>query len=441
MPQSNILSSETQKIRELTKPQDEFIFAIDEFVFLKGTWGCGKSLAGLIAACRECEEYPNNLYLIIRKEWVDLRDSTMKDWMDEFGDMYPIIGNDARLPNGSILMFRHGDDINALKNVNLGGALMVQGEEMTEDDFWFLKGRLRRKEGTRQLRVECNYDGHNWIYRLANEKKKSDGSPFEGGKLITTNTFDNKKNLPDDYIPGLMKLPKNLRDRHLYGSDADMEGVVWSEFDRSRHVIDPFYIPNQWKKLIALDHGVTNPTAVIFSAVDWDGTVIIYDEHYEAGKPVSYHAEAIKNRKIEDGRYWIDPSCFAKTQSKDRDYRSIADEYKDYGVIFNPADNTLLTGINRVNEFFKTDKIKIFRSCENTIREIENWKWRKLKPGVYKNQPDEPMDKDDHLCDCIRYIIMSRFGASELTIKNHTNPDSPWGRAQEIKKRKEQYVH
>jgi len=111
----------------LNKKQDDYIFAEDEFVCIKGTWGCGKSLAGILAANKECEENPGNLYLIIRKEYVDLRDSTMKDWDSMIGRK--IIGNDVRYENGSVLMFRHGEDINALKNSNLGGALMIQAEQ------------------------------------------------------------------------------------------------------------------------------------------------------------------------------------------------------------------------------------------------------------------------------------------------------------------------
>jgi len=298
-------------------------------------------------------------------------------------------------------MFRHGDDLDALKNINLGGALMVQAEEMSEDDFWFLKGRMRRQEGTRQIRLECNYDGHNWIYKLFNEQKIGD--------LFLTNTFDNKDNLPIDYIPGLQKLPKKLQERYLYGSDADMEGVVFDEFSRGTSVRDPFEIPVEWEKVVALDHGVTNPTAVLWAAIDWDGNVFIYDEHYESGKTISHHAEVIKKKDYQNIRTWlIDPSCRAKVNEKAGQFYSIIDEYSDAGIRFEPADNSLLAGINRVNTYFKDKRLFIFKNCVSTLQEVENWKWKRLRPGVEKNQPDEPEDRNDHACDCLRYIIMSR---------------------------------
>lgn len=395
--------------KTLNYKQDKFIFCEDHFSCIKGTWGCGKSLAGLYAANRECEEYPNNLYLVIRKEWVDLRDSTLHDWEVEIGR--PINGDkNVIYPNGSVLMFRHGEDINALKNANLGGALMIQAEEMNEDDFWFLNGRLRRKEGSRKLRLECNYDGKNWIYRLFNEQKI--------GKLITTNTFDNEKNLPPDYIPNLKLLPKRLQDRHLYGTDADTEGLVYDEFVEAKHAIEPFVIPNEWTKGFCLDHGLRNPTAVLWFAIDFDGTIFIYDEHYEKEKPVSYHAEEIKKRGIYSGI--TDPSVLNKTQSKGNYIYSIADEYMDNGInLVSAYKSKEEASINRVNEFFKIDKIKIFKNCVHTIREVISWKWKSLKPGVEKNNPEEPVDKDNHACDDIKYIVASRYHA---TIKQEPKP-------------------
>ena len=380
----------------------------------------------------ECETHPNNLYLIIRKEWVDLRDSTLHDWQNWIGR--PIDGEkNVHYENGSVLMFRHGDDLNALKNVNLGGALMVQAEEMSEEDLWFLKGRLRRQEGSRQLRLECNYDGHNWIYKLFNEQKI--------GKLITTNTFDNEKNLPPDYIAGLKRLPEKIQRRHLYGSDEEMEGQVWDEFKESKHLIDPIEVPVGWDKLLVLDHGVTNPTAVLWGAVDWDGNLFIIDEHYEAGKTVSYHAEQINKRMwLNIKRRLIDPSCLAKTIQKGVELRSIVDEYRDYGLSFQPADNTVLAGINRVNEAFKNNRLFIFKTCVNTIREIQGYKWRRLKYTEDKNQPDEPVKKDDHACDCLRYMVMSRYDKSDLTEKIVYPETSAMGKAQAIK-RKSEYVH
>lgn len=388
----------------LNLKQDEYIFSNNEFVCIKGTFGCGKSIAALLSANKECEEHPGNLYLILRKEYIDLKNSTLRDWSDWIGR--PVIGNEVRYENGSILLFGHGDDINSLKNANLGGALMVQAEEMTEEDFWFVKGRLRRKQGTRQLRLECNYDGKNWIYKLFNKED----SPIKSSRhLVLTNTFDNEKNLPPDYIPGLMKYPQKMQERYLYGSDADMEGAVYDEFQEHIHFIQPFDIPKGWNRVIALDHGATNPTAVLWAAIDQDGNVYIYDEHYKAGELVSFHAEQIKKRDNSNVHDWlIDPSCEAKTREKNGARYSVIEEYKDFGLHFRPGNNSVLAGINRVNEYFKAKKLFIFKNCVEGKEEIDAYKWKALKPGEQKNEPDQPVKRKDHWMDALRYLIMSR---------------------------------
>ena len=72
------------------------------------------------------------------------------------------------------------------------------------------------------------------------------------------------------------------------------------------------------------------------------------------------------------------------------------------------AQNEVEAGINRTAEYFKRGKIKIFSSCRNLIWELERYKWceeRETHLGVAR---PKPYKANDHLCDCLRYIIMSR---------------------------------
>jgi phage terminase large subunit len=123
----------------------------------------------------------------------------------------------------------------------------------------------------------------------------------------------------------------------------------------------------------------------------------------------------------------IDPSCASKTQQKENELFSIIDEYLMHGISFSPADNTVLSGINRVNELFKQDKLFIFKNCENTIREFTNYRWKNARGSIQdKNNPEEPIKKNDHLCDCGRYICASR--PHETKLVEEVNPNSAWGR-------------
>lgn len=401
--------------KQLLYSQDKFIFSPAKFPAIVGTWGCGKSLAGLYAANIECEENPGNLYLVIRKEFVDLRDSTMQDWSNEIGRPWDGDKN-VKYENKSVLMFRHGQDLDSLKNTNLGGALIIQAEEMTEEEFWFIVGRLRRKQGALKLRIEANYNGHNWIWKLWKKRdfKIPAGIPITAADfhLIETNTLENKDNLPPSYIASLEMLPEKLKKRNYLGSWDEAQGLVYDEFSVNRHIVEPFEIPESWEKGFVLDHGFTNPTAVLWYAIDHDGVIYFYDEHYEREKTPSYHAERIKERGIFTG--YCDPSVFSKTQSKGNYQFSIADEYAEYGITLIPSlKESEQAAIARVNEFFKSDRIKVFSTLTHYQDEIQNWKWRQSNARIVQNLPEEPEDKDNHLMDDTKYIIVSRFGKTD----------------------------
>jgi phage terminase large subunit len=86
----------------------------------------------------------------------------------------------------------------------------------------------------------------------------------------------------------------------------------------------------------------------------------------------------------------------------------VIDEYRDNGIFFVPAKNEVVGGINRVNEYFKSDRLKIFKNCVNLVEEVENYRWQKIKAGQMKNAPEAPVKFKDHACDALRYMIASR---------------------------------
>jgi hypothetical protein len=129
----------------------------------------------LLKAWRHCEQHPNALALIIRKEFTDLQDSTIRDFNRYFHKK--LDGNkNYTFPNGSVMMFRHGNenDLSVLKNVNLSFVGIEQGEEYENDIvFSWARDRLRRQGSQiNQIAMICNSNGMDWVYDLF--IKKSD---------------------------------------------------------------------------------------------------------------------------------------------------------------------------------------------------------------------------------------------------------------------------
>jgi len=210
--------------RHILKPWQEGFFCTDaRFPGLISAWATGKTLIGIDKAVALSQEFANNLGMIVRKEFTDLRDSTIKDFEKYTGIKVPA-NKDVVFDNNSTIMFRHGDEVaGVLQNVNLGWFLIEQAEEFgTAEQFDLLRGRLRRVGCFRCGMVIANANGHNWIYKrwITPSRKKSTNKEIqelmqetglsrkeinlaldpEQYKAFQAITFDNKDNLPKDFL-------------------------------------------------------------------------------------------------------------------------------------------------------------------------------------------------------------------------------------------------
>jgi hypothetical protein len=182
---------------------------------------------------------------------------------------------------------------------------------------------------------------------------------------------------------------------------------------------------------MGLDHGLNAPTAVLWMAVDPNGFAVVFDEHYKNEWSVKQHADFIKARIVEHGRYpdilVADPSIVNRNAQT---MTSIQEEYQKYGLSFIKGNNEVKAGIIRVKRYFNSDKyvakrrtdafsvpgdnfsrLRITPNCVNLIKELRAYRWKTYanKNLQYQNNPyDEPHKKDDHACDALRYMIMTR---------------------------------
>lgn len=195
-----------------------------------------------------------------------------------------------------------------------------------------------------------------------------------------------------------------------YGKFVGNGGQVYSEFDESVNVIEPFAVPKEWYDNISIDPGLHNPLSCHFYACDYDGNIYVIAEHYEAQKSCEYHANAIKNicqkldwHKTSNGMYsaLIDSAASQRTLASSK---NVVDLFYDNGIIVDTNVNKdLYSGINRVKYYLKNSegvsRLFIFKTCTNMIREIKGYFW---------GNSDAPVKKDDHSLDELRYYIMSR---------------------------------
>lgn len=415
-----------QTVINLKKWQTEFVQSNAKFPSMFSAWGTGKDLSALTRCMIFSQETEDNLGLVLRAEYKDLADSTIRDFEtytgikvnSEANAVIPPIREGGR---PSYIMFRHIEQLNNLQNINLGWFWINQAEELPSDQaFQLLKGRLRRPAKRRSGWVTKNANGHDWAYKLWLEEFKN----HPDYPCWQATTYDNQDVLPKDYVESLKDLPTNMFKRFVMNDHSIAEGLVWPEFNEELHTCESYEIPKAWKETMSLDHGFSHPTAILFGACDYDGNVIIYDELYESGQLASYHAAKIKEVEpdFEIMRRIIDPSCRNKTMQKNGTIYSVIDEYNDYGVHFEPGQNDWDAGVNRVGEYFKKSKIKIFRDkCPNLIREIKNYKRKPQLAGSEKTD-ERPIKLNDDACDSLRYLLMSR---PQLTLRKKARSIDP----------------
>lgn len=249
-----------EKRYKLKPYQWDFMHSKARFPAMKSAWGTGKSMfVCCMKPILECEAHPSNQWLVLRKEFTRLEDSTIPDFEKYTGLK---VGSDKnvkiRNPNwpanasDSTIMFRHGDQINqveVLQNMNLGGFSMEQAEEFdTDREFQMLRGRLRRQGVEHFGCISANAKGHNWIWRGWIKKDFEKISEAEIKELIvesgltreqieeaydpeqyqcfTATSYDNKSNLPLDFIQDLARIKKESPSHYrrlVMNSDEDMD--------------------------------------------------------------------------------------------------------------------------------------------------------------------------------------------------------------------------
>lgn len=244
--------------------------------------------------------------------------------------------------------------------------------------------------------------------------------------VLEVNTEDN----PYIKIEALDRLTRNLpeeeKSTRRTGSFISHTGLVYAGSFSALYVDDGGCIlddiitdRSKWEDyrqhyghFCMIDHGYTNPTAILFGCFDNEGRIIIYDEIYETKNLVRENALLLQQRLETLGirpQYIIgDPSI----QNTDPiTGTSIQIEYAENGVHIALGNNNIRAGIARVQGRFAKRLLYITTRCSNTLRELNNYRWDRYasrKIENRRNNKEVPLKKNDHAMDALRYGVCSR---------------------------------
>ena len=204
---------------KLLKAQREFLEIphnqkLDVAVY-QGGYGSGKTFSGSLLGILLCHKFPGIRGLVGAQTYTLVRDTTLQTYFEHLDNMGFMEGKDyewsasqqkMRFKNGSEILFRHFDEPNKLKSLNLG---FVEIEEMSDipyDTFLMLLSRMRQKIKKSWTNFKYRIFGHTnpemcrgWIYKTFMV------NPPENYRLITAPTTENIY-LPEGYCEELKKL-------------------------------------------------------------------------------------------------------------------------------------------------------------------------------------------------------------------------------------------
>ena len=277
-------------------------------------------------------------------------------------------------------------------------------EEPPEDIYIECKMRVLDKNGE-VYGTMTPLKGLTWVYEKIYLNEARDEDVWYEQMSWEDNPYLNRSEIK--------KLSQVMSEEELnsrkYGNFMSGTGMVYSEFDITENVIEPFDVPKSWYDKISIDPGLKNPLSTHWYACDYDGNIYVIAEHYEKEKNIEEHSAKIIDicKSLDwpkrNGKYEaiIDSAANQRTLSGTK---SVTELFYENGILTNPYVNKdLFSGINRVKSYFRNAngerKLFIFKNCVNLIREIK---------GYYWGSNDAPVKRDDHALDELRYYIMSR---------------------------------
>jgi phage terminase large subunit len=330
--------------------------------------------------------------VIVAPTFPMLRDSTQKTFfelLDSLGITYTFWKGEERARVGRAnVYFRSADTPDRLRGPNLSWAYLDEAALMSERTWQIILGRLR--VGEPKAWVTTTPAGYNWVWRYWVSERRANYS------LSRASTRDN------DYLPAgyLSDLTDNYTGefarQEIDGEFVAFEGLVYSELRAEIHVKDALDVSGM-RLVRSVDYGYTNPFVCLWGAIDGDGRLYIYDEHYRRKALIREHAAAIDMRAGE----------FEWTVA-DHDAQDNA-EMQACGIYTINASKAVIAGIQAVKARLATagdgkPRLFVCSNCVNLLKEIGMYRWAETGSG--RNEKEEPVKENDHAMDALRYVVM-----------------------------------
>jgi len=252
--------------------------------------------------------------------------------------------------------------------------------------------------------------GHAWVKKLWLDRDFPSYLRGRAGefKFIRALPSDNPF-LDQAYWDELNSLPDPLRKAWVEGDWDVFEGMAFPGWNRDRHVVQPFELPQHWPKWMGIDWGFAAPFCALWLTKDPDTQrVYVYRELYAKQLTDQQQARGIADasREPELQERYADPSMWARKNMQGL-VTTTADEYAQAGVPIVKGDNDRISGKRKVDRMLSSlpdgrPGLQVFSTCTNLIRTLPALPYDKVRVE------DVDTDAEDHAYDGLRMGV-TRF--------------------------------
>lgn len=228
---------------------------------------------------------------------------------------------------------------------------------------------------------------------------------LDGGRGIyyKNATWDDSPHLSEDEKARLlMSYPEWQRDARTRGIPMLGEGAVFGISD-GELLIDPFQIPDYFRRICGIDFGIDHPGGAVWIAFDPDRDIVYVTDCYKAkGETSVYHAEAVKKRGD-----WIPASWPHDGLQKEKSSGvPLMMQFLDHGVNMLHVsarydDNTggaqaIEPSVIDILERMRTGRFKVFNNLSEWMEEKR----------LYHRKDGKIVKERDDLLSATRYAVM-----------------------------------
>jgi hypothetical protein len=279
------------------------------------------------------------------------------------------------------------------------------------------------------------------------------GKPQPIVEVFEASTYENAQNISTDYLRTLQNTYRGkMRDRYLLGKWVAFDGVVYDEFDDNIHMVPQQYIEDHLRALRqqgfrlapveGYDFGMAAPACYLCGVVDDQGIMYVHSGFYEPELGIDEQVARIYEAReavssvagfVYFDEVFADPAIFRRTgMGRISASPTTAQLFAAQGINMVRGNNDVLNGIMRVKQRLAIQQSIVnpftsARGCpsiffSNTLRfvaeEYNTYRWK--SQGQNEARIDEPVDRDDHAMDTIKYMCSRDVPPAQRIAKRHS---------------------